>query len=141
MELDVAHSVVLRPDAGETLLGIQIKVARPEITIAEGRYEPGEKGPPAHIHERTLDLFHVLEGEFDFRLGDEVVRASAGSYVLVPPGIVHTFSNPGPEPARWLNMSLPGGFDVFLRELVELLEAGGTPDAMFFERHDVHFVE
>jgi mannose-6-phosphate isomerase-like protein (cupin superfamily) len=40
-------------------------------------------------------MFYVLEGTLTMRLGDETTELPAGSFVCVPPGVVHTFSNPG----------------------------------------------
>jgi len=79
----------------------------------------------------------VLEGEVEFRIGEEVVSATTGSYVLAPPGIVHSFRNVSAEPARLLNLHTPGGFAEYRRELEDLRAQGIEPDDAFFERHDV----
>ena len=36
---------------------------------------------------------------------------------MVPPGNVHSVSNPSAEPVRFLNLSTPGGLERYLREL------------------------
>lgn len=64
-------------------------------------------------------------------VGDSEVDASAGSYILVPPGVVHTFANISDEPVRFLNVNAPGGLEKYLRDLGEAMRAGtmpGTPD-------------
>ena len=43
--------------------------------------------------------------------GEEVV-AGPGTFVLVPPGVRHGFSNPGSTPVRMLNLHAPAGFDL-----------------------------
>jgi oxalate decarboxylase/phosphoglucose isomerase-like protein (cupin superfamily) len=63
-----------------------------------------------------------------------------GSFVCVPPGIVHTFSNPGEQPVRFLNFSTPGGFERYMRELGTAAAAGPlTRETMrqIASRHDV----
>ena len=71
----------------------------------------------------------MLEGTLRIRLSDDELDAPAGSYAFVPPGAVHTFSNPGDEPARVLNLMAPGGFEQYLKEVVRAAEvAGGSPD-------------
>jgi quercetin dioxygenase-like cupin family protein len=97
---------------------------------------PGMEVAP-HLHRRHSDAFYVLDGELEFLVGDEVVQACVGAYVLSPPGVVHGFRNTGAEPARLLNLHAPGGFAEYLRELGELRAAGIEPDAAFFARHDV----
>ncbi len=91
-----------------------------DLTIA-----PGFPGPVPHRHELMVDSFYVLEGVLELRLGDDEVAAPAGSYAIVPPGNVHTFSNPGRDPVRVLNPIAPAGLERYLRELAQ---RGGPPD-------------
>ena len=60
-----------------------------------------------HRHEDHADTFYVLEGEVEFTVDDEVVRAGPGTFVAAPPGTRHGFRNPGPGPARILNLHAP----------------------------------
>jgi mannose-6-phosphate isomerase-like protein (cupin superfamily) len=49
-------------------------------------------------------------------MGEETLRLGPGSFVAAPIGFVHTFGNPGNEPARVLNMHAPSrGFHDWLR--------------------------
>lgn len=91
-----------------------------EIAIAETRSDPGKLSPPGHLHRHHAESFYVLEGEMSFVIGDEELRAEAGSWVQVPPGLPHTFTLPGPNPARFLDVHTPGcGFGAFVRALHE----------------------
>lgn len=69
----------------------------------------------------------MLEGEIGVMIGDEVFTATKGSYVLKPRGIPHTFWNPGPEPARVVEIFSPAGFERYFEELAEILSADGPP--------------
>jgi quercetin dioxygenase-like cupin family protein len=62
---------------------------------------------PPHAHDDYVDSFYVLEGEVEFTVGDDVVRAGPGTFVLAPPGTRHGFRNPGPGRARVLNLHAP----------------------------------
>src|SRR4051812_5957358 len=84
---------------------------------------PAFPGPPAHVHDAMVDTFFVLEGELALTVGDETIAAPAGTYVLVPPRVVHAFSNPADAPARFLSAHVPGGFEQYFREIA----AGRTP--------------
>jgi hypothetical protein len=44
------------------------------------------------------------------------------------PGAVHTFSNPGDEPVRFLNVMAPGGLERYLKEVAASMPADGPPD-------------
>jgi quercetin dioxygenase-like cupin family protein len=134
-----SDSVVLVPGAGQAVGNSVIKADRPELSLFEFEIAPGG-GAALHLHRRHSDSFYVLEGELEFRVGEETVRAAAGAYVLAPPGVPHGFRNTGTVPARTLNLHTPGGFARYWRELNELQTAGTEPDDAFFERHDVYDV-
>ena len=86
------------------------------ITVFESHQEPDSVGPARHFHQRTTELFYILDGEMTFLVGGDLHRAPAGSTVVVPPETVHAFRNPGSSPARLLIMVLPGGFEGFFDE-------------------------
>jgi mannose-6-phosphate isomerase-like protein (cupin superfamily) len=92
--------------------------------LAESLIPPGFAGPPPHQHEKLHDMFYVLEGTLTLRLGDETVTAGPGTFACVPPGVVHTFSNPGDEPVRFLNFNTPAGWERYMRDLAEAARSG-----------------
>ncbi|HEX8053088.1 MAG TPA: cupin domain-containing protein [Thermoleophilaceae bacterium] len=98
------------------------------FSLSETTAAPGFPGPVAHVHRTFVDSFYVLEGTLTVRLGEETLGLDAGTFALVPPGTVHTFSNPGDEPVRFLNLMAPGGFERYLREVVAAATSGGPPD-------------
>ena len=113
--------------------------------LSETVVEPGFAGPPLHVHRRLTDMFYVLEGTLTFRIGDDTVEGRPGTFVCAPPGTPHTFSNPSPEPVRFLNFNVPGGFEDYMRELAAAWEEnGGPPDpatiGAIVSRHDTEVV-
>jgi mannose-6-phosphate isomerase-like protein (cupin superfamily) len=60
-----------------------------ELTIESGQ------GPGLHVHHREHELWYVLEGEFRFRLGDDLVHLPTGGLAFGPSGTPHTFQNIG----------------------------------------------
>lgn len=71
----------------------------------------GRHGPPAHTHPDEDDAFFILEGELTFLVRDHELLAGPGTFVLVPPGVEHTFLNRGASAVRMLNIHAPAGFD------------------------------
>jgi mannose-6-phosphate isomerase-like protein (cupin superfamily) len=65
----------------------------------------------AHVHIDEDDAFYILEGELTFELEDGEVAAPPGTFVLVPPGVPHAFTNHGETPVRMFNIHAPAGFD------------------------------
>ena len=91
-----------------------------EIGISEAWSEPGSPSPPTHLHRRHVESFYVLEGEMTFTADGRELRAEAGSWVQVPPGVPHAFAFLSDRPVRFLNVHTPScGFGAFLRGLDE----------------------
>ncbi len=133
-----SEAVVLREGEGEPLdlgpgaRGV-IKVGMDDLAAVEFELGPGSSGHPPHRHAELTDSFYVLDGTLSVVLGEERHDAPAGSYAVVPPGNVHTVSNPGEQPVRFLNISAPGGLDRYLRDLA----ANPGDAAAVVARHDV----
>jgi quercetin dioxygenase-like cupin family protein len=125
-----------RLELGPTARGI-IKVGAEQgmgsLTVLELELDAGATGPPPHLHERLTDSFFVLEGTPSVLLGEQTHEAPPGSFALIPPGNVHTVSNPSNETARFLNVNAPGGLSRYLRELA----ANPGDFAAIAARHDV----
>jgi quercetin dioxygenase-like cupin family protein/ketosteroid isomerase-like protein len=132
-----AVAIVVPPGDGETITALErrdvaLLADREEISVTWSRYAPGEVGPDPHVHREHTDAWYVLDGELTFRLGPEAerVRAAAGSFVAVPPNLVHSFANEGAEAARFLNFHTPdGGFAAYMRGRRDGLDTG-------FDSHD-----
>ena len=115
------ETVTQRPGRRVTLLS-----DTEELAVTESVYGPGERGPDDHVHREHADAWLVLEGSLTFRLRDVVFEAPAGTFVVVPPNVVHAFSNEGEVTARFLNVHAPScGFGDYLR--------GRNPG---FDQHD-----
>jgi thiamine-phosphate pyrophosphorylase len=90
--------------------GERVRALLPQVELLEATLEPGANGARPHVHRVHADVFYVLEGELELRLGDETVRVPAGSCVGAPQPLLHGFRNPGEVPARYLNIHAPGVF-------------------------------
>jgi thiamine-phosphate pyrophosphorylase len=86
------------------------EIRLPQIDWLEWSLPPGETGARPHTHVAHTDVFYVLAGEIETRLGGETVRLPAGSCVAAPPPLLHGFRNPGATEARYLNVHAPGGW-------------------------------
>ncbi|HEU0304943.1 MAG TPA: cupin domain-containing protein [Gaiellaceae bacterium] len=125
MELDVAQPVLLTPgeDEGEAVVDqprrtLRILFSHELLDVTWTRHEGGERGAEPHVHREHADAFYVLEGELTFRVGPELERvtAAAGTFVAVPPNVVHGFDNDSSERACFLNFHSPStGFADYLR--------------------------
>jgi quercetin dioxygenase-like cupin family protein len=55
-----------------------------------------------HVHRVQEETFYVLEGECEWQIGDQLVRAKPGAYVFIPPGVPHNIGNASDKPARMI---------------------------------------
>jgi mannose-6-phosphate isomerase-like protein (cupin superfamily) len=118
-------AVVVRPGDGPRVGIVEflaLSEHSPRFNLSVITMAPGREGPAAHVHDTEDDAFYVLDAELRFVADGEEVLARAGTFVLVPPGVLHTFSNPTASPVRVLNIHAPAGFD---RRLLGLTPDGG----------------
>lgn len=88
-------------------------------TVIELTIPPGGS-PPCHIHGNLDDSFFLLDGEVVVRCGERTMVARAGSYVVLPAGVKHTFRVISAKPARMLLIHAAADF-------LDFIEAVGVP--------------
>jgi quercetin dioxygenase-like cupin family protein len=128
------HPVIEREEGERVTLGgadvifkIDAETTGGAFSICETTAEPGRLIPP-HLHETEDEFSYVIEGTIGVLIGDDEYIATAGSWVIKPRGIPHTYWNPGPEPARLIEIISPPGFEGFFRDLSRILATEGPPD-------------
>jgi mannose-6-phosphate isomerase-like protein (cupin superfamily) len=113
------RAVVVPPGQGSRVGNVEF-LARsedtPRFNLAIITVRSRADGPPPHAHAAEDDSFYILEGELTFTVEGEEVVAGPGTFVLVPPGVEHTFANRGDLEARFINVHAPAGFDLRLAE-------------------------
>jgi quercetin dioxygenase-like cupin family protein len=103
-------------------------VTEGRLAAVEHTLPPKHLAAPLHRHSREDELSIVLSGQFAAQLGDDVIVAGPGSYVLKPRGQWHTFWNPADTQLRFIELLIPGGFDAYFQWLSALLSSGTPPD-------------
>src|ERR671917_2807852 len=78
--------------------------------------EPQGAQAPLHLHHKEDEAFYVLEGEMTFRIGEETIKASPGSFVFGPKDVPHTYAVDS-GPARVLFLLSPAGFEGFIEDI------------------------
>jgi mannose-6-phosphate isomerase-like protein (cupin superfamily) len=79
----------------------------------------GGKGSYGHRHKTQEEVYFVLSGELQFKLGDEVIDVPAGTAVRVAPGTVRSVWNERQDDAELLIVSTRSGDPRADVELVE----------------------
>jgi quercetin dioxygenase-like cupin family protein len=66
----------------------------------------GGKGGYGHRHKTQEEIYYVISGRLEFKLGDEVVELGPGSAVRAGPQCVRSVWNERPEDAHLLIVSV-----------------------------------
>jgi mannose-6-phosphate isomerase-like protein (cupin superfamily) len=117
--MSAKRAIVVAPGQGRRVGNIEF-LARsedtPRFNFGLITISPHRHGPPIHEHRDEDDAFYILDGELTFEVEGEELVAGPGTFVLVPPGIRHTFANRGDTAVRMLNIHAPAGFDLRVAE-------------------------
>jgi mannose-6-phosphate isomerase-like protein (cupin superfamily) len=81
---------------------------------------PRALAAPLHLHHNEDEYSYVLRGRLGALLGEEVVSAAQGSWVLKPRRQWHTFWNDSAdEPCEIIEIISPAGFEKYFREVAD----------------------
>ena len=115
------------PLLGSSLEGDDFTVAE---WIDDGESSAERPVAPRHVHFIDDEAWYVLEGTLGFNRGDEQLEAPAGSAILVPRGVVHTYWNAGGGRCRYLIVLTPR-----IAALIEGLHEPGVDIPKLFARY------
>ena len=129
-----AQAIIRRPGEGKrvTLAGQPMAFlvtgdATKHTSMFEWTIPPGFS-TGLHVHRVQEETFYVLEGECDWQVGNERVRATAGTYLFLPPGVPHNIANASDKIARVLMTVSPPGHEHYFEELAATVASGGAKD-------------
>jgi mannose-6-phosphate isomerase-like protein (cupin superfamily) len=66
----------------------------------------GGKGSYGHRHKTQEEIYYVISGRLQFKLGDEIHEVDGGTAVRVPPETVRSVWNDGPADAELVICSI-----------------------------------
>ena len=120
----------LPPLRGESIAGDDFVVAE---WVDDNESSAERPIAPLHVHHADDEAWYVLEGALGFIRGEERLEAPAGSAVLVPRGVAHTFWNAAGAHTRYLIVMTPR-----IAALIEALHEPGAFDDLpgLFRRFD-----
>lgn len=132
--MTIPSGLVVLAGGGEHLAGFEVRnTIKVPHDATDGAFaafeettEPG-MGPPVHVHTNQWEYFRVLDGQFEFLIGDNRYRAGPGTVAVVPPNTRHGFRNISDQPSTLEFLVTPAAhIDEYFRRLTELLAAGET---------------
>ena len=95
-------------------------------------------GPPPHVQHREDEAFYVLEGEYEFLVNRNTLRAGSGSLIYVPKGTLHAHRNVGEVPGRMLTTHTPGDlYELFFENAGRPADSDGGEPPVLEEQPEV----
>jgi mannose-6-phosphate isomerase-like protein (cupin superfamily) len=88
---------------------------------------PPGGGLPLHVHHNEDEAMYILGGEYEIQCGNQLIRATSGTFVFLPRDVPNKYRNITDLPATFLYITSPGGFERFI-EQVDLMAKSGSPD-------------
>ena len=101
---------------GESTFKVLSEQTGGAYAILEQLVPPGH-GPPLHVHRHETEIFYILEGTFEMRLAEVTIPAPAGTMVVGPRDIPHTFKNVGSSTGKLLLTVIPGRFSNYFLDV------------------------
>jgi quercetin dioxygenase-like cupin family protein len=80
------------------------------VSVMDCTSPPGFQ-PGTHTHAGEDEIFYLLAGRLEGQCGDASWTATAGDLVFVPRDTPHNFTVMGGQPARYLLINTPPGFE------------------------------
>ncbi|MGV8968707.1 MAG: cupin domain-containing protein, partial [Cellulomonas sp.] len=87
------------------------------VTVVEDLLKPGFH-LARHHHQRTVEIFYILDGDVTFTFDDTTTVAGPGTTLTIPSSVWHEVTCPGG--GRLLTAFTPGGFDTYLDRLARM---------------------
>jgi len=105
---------VVSADSGGSLAVLEVEI--PAGTLVK-----------PHNHSREDEFSLVLSGTVGARIGDRVLAAGPGTYLVKPRGTPHAMWNAGSVPAKVAEILSPAGLEGYFEELAPILAQHRTP--------------
>lgn len=131
----VASAQVHRPIGSFVFQGFELRILMTSVQTAglfsmiEGAIPPGGDSG-LHVQHHEDERLVVLSGSLEVTLGTKTQDLHEGDSYVVPRGQPHRIRNVGPQEARAIVVTSPGGFDEFVRLAgtpIDQIQAAAAP--------------
>jgi quercetin dioxygenase-like cupin family protein len=97
------------------------------VSIVEFVSPPGDM-PPLHRHAREDELFYVVAGRLALHQPGRRTEGESGAALFAERGVAHAYEVLGQDPARFLVVATPAGFEKFVGEIARRADELRLPD-------------
>jgi uncharacterized cupin superfamily protein len=89
-----------------------------------------------HLHRDSDEVAWVLEGDFTFKIGEQIMKGGPGACAFFPRNVAHAWKNTGTTTGRVLFMYTPAGAGRYIEDTLERPNLGDAEKAALRERYN-----
>jgi len=106
-----------------------------QTSLSQGR------GTPLHVHPSQDEIFYVIEGAYQFLVGDQKFKLTVGDSIFLPRAVPHAWTQASEKGKMLVTMQPEGKLEDFFVAMAAL-ERDPTPAdvARIFEENDMKMV-
>jgi len=133
------HSAIVRASQAEVVGAPNVKVKLLADSSATGgalstvqvTLDKGADGARPHRHEKSAEMFYIVDGRVEVLSGNQIVSAEAGDIIVVPPRLPHAFAAARNSSAEILIVITPGveRFEYF-RQITRVARGEERPESL-----------
>lgn len=109
---------IVSADSGGGLAALEVQI--PPKTLVK-----------PHNHSREDEFSLIMEGTVGVRVGDQVLQAGPGSYLVKPRGTPHAMWNAESTPAKVVEFLQPSGLEAYFERLAPVLSEHKPPQEYY----------
>lgn len=98
-------------------------------------------GAPPHHQPTEEELWYLVDGEMDVRVGTQAATIRTGAFAFIPRNTTHTFKNNRSSPARLLAWDSPGGHERAFEAMRKKSEEGVVEFSALRQMFAIHGVQ
>ena len=112
-----------------------------DLAIFEQTGLSPKRGTPLHIHPSQDEIFHVLEGEYHFMVGQDKHQLKAGDSIFLPRKVAHAWTQVSPKGRMTVIVQPAGKLEEFFVTMAALTSEPSKEEMVkLFADHDMQVV-
>jgi quercetin dioxygenase-like cupin family protein len=106
-----------------------------QTSLSQGR------GTPFHVHPQQDEVFYVLEGDYRFKVGEEIFNLSAGETIFLPRTVPHAWTQVSAKGRMTVLLQPAGKLENFFQTMAALNHEPSQQEvARIFEENEMKVV-
>jgi len=126
------------PGSFKVTIKVRAEHTNGTMSVVEETLPPKELIPP-HVHSNDVWVY-VKSGKVGALVGETVVTAKKGEWLLKPRDVQHSMWNPGTTPATVIEVLTPGGTEKWFEEITALKKGDKEGFDAACKKHGIKFL-